>query len=90
MKGEEHFVEVLRRKVRQQRIIVHAHVGDKGGMVVGAQGKAKGLPSGRDGSGDPAGGEVDPDQTEIAAVQYQQLICIGVIEEIGGEAVLIV
>src|SRR5580700_5656671 len=59
-------------------------------MAIGAQGEAKGLSAGRDRGGDPASGQIDPDQAEIAAVQHQQFIGVGVVQQIGGEAVLVV
>src|SRR5579872_6594046 len=80
VEGDEQFVEVLRRQVGQQRIVIHADVGDKRGVVVGAYGEPKGLPAGWDGGGDPAGCQIDPCQAEIAAVQDQKFICICVVQ----------
>src|SRR5579872_3597634 len=59
-------------------------------MAVRAQRQTKGLAAGRNGSGDLPGCQVDADQAEIAAVQYQQFVGAGVVQEIRRKAVFII
>src|SRR6185437_14398263 len=89
MKGQQHAVVVGGRDIGEQRIVVQADVGDEGELVIRTEGESKRLTARGDRGGELAGGEIDADEAEIAAVEYEEFVGRVVVHEVGGEAVAV-